>query len=386
MRGVPTLLLGALTFLAPFSIDVSLAGLPTIAAAIHAPGGLMQWTLSAFVLATGTGQFLWGPFSDRYGRRPTILIGLALYVASGIACALASDIVVLVALRFVQGLGACAGSVCAFAIIQDLALPPEQRASRQAQITAVNNIGPLAAPIAGVAVLSVLGWRSLYAIPAMLGALLFVTIAAALPETSPLTPGTPLERYRRVFALPRTLGIAAMIFALFGGYFAMIAGSPFALVAQLHVARATFAVAFAIEAAAGLLGSFAASRLAFRFAPEQLLAAAIALALAAGIANGIAGWWFPAPLTFVVTMSFYAFAFGVAVPSAFALTLADSGPDAGVASGVLLAGISLGGAAGSALSGVLPLVPTAAIGSVVVIAACAAALSYLRSGRPNGAP
>ena len=127
------------------------------------------------------------------------------------------------------------------------------------------------------------------------------------------------------------------------------------------------------------MGSFSASRLAFRFDPEHLLRAAILIALAAGIANGIAGIAFPGPAAFIVTMAAYAFAFGIALPSTVSLLLAEAGPDAGVASGVLLAGLSLGGAAGSAVSGALPLAPTAAIGCVVAGAACAAAIAY---GRP----
>ena len=373
---VPTVLLGALTFLAPFSIDVSLPGLPAIAATIHAPGGLMQWTLSAFVFATGAGQLVWGPFSDRYGRRPTVLIGLALFVASAFACAIVTDVGVLIALRFVQGIGACAGSVCAFAIVQDLTLAPAVRASRQAMISSISSIGPLAAPIAGVAILTALGWRSLYAIPAALGAALLIVVILRLPETAPLTPGTPFERYRRVLALPRTAGFTAMIFALFGGYFAMISGSPFALVAQLHLSTVAFAGAFALEAGSSLLGSFITSRLAFRFDSATLLRASLAIALAAGVVNGITGNWFPSPAAFILTMSVYAFAFGIALPSAFSLALALAGPDAGVASGVLLAGLSLGGAAASAVSGALPFAPTMAIGCVVVAAACAAVIAY----------
>jgi DHA1 family bicyclomycin/chloramphenicol resistance-like MFS transporter len=380
-RDVSALLLGALSFIAPFSIDVSLPGLPAIGAAIGAPGGLMQWTLAAYVLATGFGLLFWGPFADRFGRRPTILIGLALYAASALACAVTSTVAILIGLRFLQGLGSCAGSVCAFAIVHDLAHAPAERASRQATITAVTNIGPLAAPIAGVAILTWLGWRFLYAIPGLAGIALFAAVVAWVPETAPFSAGAPLERFRRVFALPRTLALTATIFALFGGYFAMISGSPFALVAQLHLSTAAFAGAFAIEAASALLGSFASSRLAFRFSPETLLAAAIALALAAGCANGVAGTWLPSPATFIITMSFYAFAFGVALPSAIALTLADAGPDAGVASGVLLAGLSLGGAAGSALGGAVPGLPTAGIGAVVAAAAWASALAYALSRR-----
>jgi len=384
-RAVPTFLLGVLTFLAPFSVDVSLGGLPSIAAAIHAPGGVMQWTLSAFVFATGIGQLFWGPFSDRYGRRPTLLTGVGLFAASGFACALARDVDVLIALRFVQGLGACAGSVGAFAIVQDLGLPPAERASRQALLSSANNIGPLIAPLVGVGILTTLGWRPLYAIPALAGAIALVVTAVVLPETAPRTLGKTVERYRRVFALPRTAGLTVMVFAFFGGYFAMISGSPFALVRELHLSLGGFAAAFATEAASALIGSFAASRLARRFYAERLLAAAVAIALAAGIANGIAGIAAPSAAAFIATMSLYAFAFGIAVPSALTLALAESGPDAGVTSGVLLAGMSFGGAAGSALSGALPLAPTAAIGGVVAGGACAAAIAY-RSSRVATAP
>jgi DHA1 family bicyclomycin/chloramphenicol resistance-like MFS transporter len=381
---VSTLLLGGLVFLAPFSIDVSLAGLPSIAAALHAPGGLMQWTLSAFVLATGGGQLVWGPVSDRFGRRPVILIGLAIYVIAAFACAVVSNVGVLIALRFVQGLGSCAGSVCAYAVIQDLMLPPRERASRQALLSAINNVGPLAAPIAGVWILSTLGWRPLYAIPAMLGAIVLVAVALLLPETSPKTPGAAFERYLRVLALPRTLAFAVMIFALFAGYFAMISGSPFVLVAQLHVSTTAFAIAFAIEAASGLVGSFVASRLAKTTSSERLLAVSLVVALAAAAANGAAGVWAPSPLAFILTMSLYAFAFGVALPSAYTLALADAGSDAGVASGLLGAGLSLGGAAGSAISGVLPFVASVSTGIVVTCGGFAAMVCYRASLRVRG--
>ena len=378
---VSTLLLGGLVFLAPFSIDVSLPGLPSIAAALRAPGGLMQWTLSAFVLATGGAQLVWGPVSDRLGRRPVILIGLALYVIAAFACADVSNVGLLIALRFVQGLGSCAGSVCAYAVIQDLMLPPPERASRQALLSAINNVGPLAAPIAGVWILSALGWRPLYAIPAVLGAIVLVAVAVLLPETAPKTPGAAFERYLRVFALPRTFAFAVMIFALFSGYFAMISGSPFVFVAQLHVSTTAFAIAFATEAAAALVGSFVASRLAKTVSSERLLAGALAIALVAALANGAAGNWAPSPLAFILTMSLYAFAFGIALPSAFTLALADAGPDAGVASGVLGAGLSLGGAAGSAISGVLPFAASMSTGIVVTCAGCAAVLCYRASLR-----
>jgi DHA1 family bicyclomycin/chloramphenicol resistance-like MFS transporter len=381
VRDVSTLLLGALAFLAPFAVDVSLPGLPEIATAMRAPGGLVQWTLSAYVFATGLGQLAWGPISDTYGRRPVVLIGLAMYVVSAFACAAVHDVTTLIVLRFVQGIGACAGLSCAAAIVQDLPLPEHERVSRLAKIESVINVGPLVAPVAGVAVLAAFGWRALYVAPAILGVLAFIAIVVLLWETAERTTSSPLERYRRVLALPRTIPYGLTVFMLFAGYFAMIGGSSFALVDQLHLTTTAFAGAFTLEALCALIGSFAASRLAHRIDPGPLLGVAIGIAIAAGIANGVTGIAFISPVAFVATMSVYALAFGVALPSAFALVLAESGPDAGVAAGVIGAMLSFGGAAGNALSGALPFAPTVAIGGVTAAAACAAALSYLASRR-----
>jgi DHA1 family bicyclomycin/chloramphenicol resistance-like MFS transporter len=381
---VSALLLGALAFLSPFSIDVSLPGLPAIAATIGAHGGIMQWTLAAYVLATGSAQLCWGPLADRYGRRPVVIVGLALYAAAGLACAAVTNVGALVALRFVQGVGSCAGSVCAFAIVHDLALAPSDRAARQATISAINNIGPLAAPVAGVAILTWLGWRALYAVPALLGALLLAFVVLRLPETGTRSAGSVGARYRRVLRLPRTVLLAATTFALFAGYFAMISGSPFVLVAQARVSTVVFAAAFATEAASALFGSFAANRLARRVPSETLLAAALALALGAALLNAAAGILAPSPPAFVATMSLYAFAFGVALPSIFALALARAGTDAGVASGLIGAALSLGGAAGSALGGSLPFAPSSATGAVVAAGAALAALCYALSRRALG--
>ncbi len=383
-RDVSTLLLGALAFLAPFAVDVSLPGLPEISAAVHAPGGLMQWTLSAYVLATGVGQLMWGPISDRFGRRPVILIGLVLYAGSAFGCALTTDVTALILLRFVQGIGACAGLVCATAIIQDLPLTTAVRVARQATIGVVVNVGPLVAPVAGVAILATFGWRTLYAVPALLGLIVFVCIVFLLPETAERTASTVLERYRRALAYPRTIPFALTIFAVFAGYFAMIGGSSFALVEQLHLTTTQFAAAFTLEALCALTGSFITSRLAQRFAPQSLFAASIALVVAAGVANGITGVIDAGPAAFIATMSVYALAFGIALPAAFSLALADAGNDAGVTSGILGAALSFGGAVGGTISGALPFAPTIRIGIVVAIAACAA--GYLHRTAPRGSP
>src|ERR1019366_8888686 len=123
--------------------------------------------LSAFILAFGVGQLVLGPLSDRYGRRPVLIWGLALYALTGIACTLVADARVLVALRLLQGLGACAGTVCARAIAQDLSTDRAGATFRQSVLASVNSFAPVIAPLLGAVVLATLGWRSLYGVLAV---------------------------------------------------------------------------------------------------------------------------------------------------------------------------------------------------------------------------
>jgi len=130
------LLLGALTALPPLSIDASLPAFPATARAFAVAPGALGATLGAFMIAFALGQLIWGPLSDQYGRRPTILIGLALYACAGFACAFARDAPELIAARFAQGLTACASTVGARAMIRDIFTERRQAAQMQGYVAA----------------------------------------------------------------------------------------------------------------------------------------------------------------------------------------------------------------------------------------------------------
>lgn len=372
-------LLGALTFLAPLSIDISLPGLPAVARALAAPPAEMQWTLSAFILMFGVGQLVLGPASDRYGRRPVLLAALAIFALAAVACAEAGGVRTLIALRLLQGFTACAGTVCAFATVQDLWPGRTASAPRQAVLSGINNLAPIVAPLIGAALLLTFGWRSLYGVLAVAGALLFVAVLLWLPETASRTASGLGARYRRVLALPRTARLAALVFTMFGGYFAMISGSPFVLVTQMRLGPAEFAAAFAINAVTALAGSVGAGVASVRWGPERVLAGGVGIVLAAGLANALAGAFAAGPLSFVATMSLYALGFGAAIPGAYAAALAHSGADSGVASGILGAALAIGGACGSALAGALGLEPSLGVGLTAAGSAALAAGFYAAS-------
>ncbi len=362
--------------LPPLSIDVSLPGLPLIAGALRASGSAMQASLSLFILAFGVGQLVVGPLSDRYGRRPVLLFGLALFTLAGVACTFATTVPVLLFARFAQGLGACAGTVVGRAVIQDVSRERTHAAALQAYVTTLNSLAPMLAPLLGVAILTVAGWRWLYGILIAIGVALFATVLRRLPETAPRGSGDVRSAYRRAFALPRTVPLAVFSACAFGAYFALISGSPFVLVTQMHLPRGLYAVAFGLNALAALCGSLGTGRLAARIGAERVFAFGVLLLACGGAAALVVDVFIPGPVAFVATFATVAFAFGIAAPSAFAAALADAGPDAGLTAGVLGAAQMLGGAAGSAAAGAIPLPPAAAVGTMAALLAGAAAAAY----------
>jgi DHA1 family bicyclomycin/chloramphenicol resistance-like MFS transporter len=369
-------MLGTLTMLPPLSIDVSLPGLPTIAAALNAPPALLPWTLSAFVLAFGLGQLILGPLSDRIGRRPVLIGGMIVFTLAGLGCALVSDVRVLIALRLIQGFGACAGTVCARAVAQDISNDRAGATFRQAVLSAVNSIAPVIAPLIGAAILVTLGWRSLYGVLAVIGVGLVLMVTFFLPETSPRVSGAIATAYARVLRLPRTIGLAILVSMSFFGYFALITGSPFALINQLHVDSTQFALAFAVNATTFLIGAALAGRLAHSIDPERVIAIGAALSLIAGLSAWGVDTFAPSIAGFVATWALYALGSAFVFPGSFAAVLSASRADAGLAAGLLGCLQMIAGAAGSALSGVLPGLPTEELGILALAGGALAAIGY----------
>jgi len=372
-------MLGTLTTLPPLSIDISLPGLPQIAHALGAPPALLQWTLSAFVFAFGIGQLVLGPLSDRYGRRPVLIGGLALYTLAGFGCTFAGDARLLIALRLLQGFGACAGTVCARAIAQDLSSDRAGATFRQSILSAVNGLAPVIAPLLGAAILLTLGWRQLYGLLTVVGFLLVVMVVVALPETSPRDASELLAAYRRVLQLPRTIGLAILVGASFFGYFALITGSSFALIEQLHITATQFAFAFAINASSFIVVAALSGWLARKVDPEILLATGAGITLLAAVLTWSVDTFVPSVGAFVATWTLYGVGIAFALPGSMAALLVAARRDAGLAAGLLGAAQMLGGAAGSTVNGALPFIATSSLGIVALIGGIGGAAGYLLS-------
>eukprot|EP01035_Chromulina_nebulosa_P002805 gene2805-3829_t len=175
------IVLGLLTTIGPFAIDMYLPALPAIGHALGADPHAMQASLMAFFIAVGAGQLVAGPLSDMFGRRRPMVAGLVLFMLASIGCALAPDVGVLIALRFLQGLGACACMVTPRAVVRDLYTGPEA-ARMMSLLLMVYSVSPILAPLVGSFVAGSVGWHAVFGVVAALGLAGLAMLMAFLPQ------------------------------------------------------------------------------------------------------------------------------------------------------------------------------------------------------------
>jgi DHA1 family bicyclomycin/chloramphenicol resistance-like MFS transporter len=286
----------------------------------------MQWTVSLYIFGLAVGQLVYGPISDRFGRRPALMGGLALYTIAGLAAALAPGTHALIAARFFQAVGGCAGMVLGRAIVRDTA-PPRGAARRLALMNLMVTLGPGAAPIVGGAMASTLGWRSIFFVLAALGLANALFAWRLLPETGPTgasVKASALARdYRRLIGSPAFLGYAIGGGCATTSMYAFIACAPFVFGEQLHRSPHEIGIYIAILVSGVWLGSFLMSRLIVTMPMGRLLIGANAM-------SGVAAFTFlGAALTAhlsvaLVVGAMFVFTLGVGIASPAALTQAIS--------------------------------------------------------------
>jgi DHA1 family bicyclomycin/chloramphenicol resistance-like MFS transporter len=283
------LLLSGIAALPPIAVDMCLPALTVIGADLAAPAEQTGQTLSLFLAGYALSQLVFGPASDRFGRRPALLIGCVLFAVGAAGAASAGSIGGLLAWRVVQGIGAGAGSVMAIAVVRDVFEGAAARATLS-YVSAVVNAAPLVGPTVGSLVLSVAGWRPLFAVQAAVGAVLLAAIAAGFAESLPrervraLSVARLLHGYGAVLRHRRACGHALVGALSFGALFAYVAGSPFVFIPLLG--PVLFGLSFAATALGTVLGALLSGRLAGRgVSPARLvpLGLAVTLLLHAGL-------------------------------------------------------------------------------------------------------
>jgi DHA1 family bicyclomycin/chloramphenicol resistance-like MFS transporter len=307
------MLLGALTAIPPLSIDLYLASLPAIAKSYGAPPGAAQITIASFLAGLAVGQMIYGPASDRWGRRGSMLAGAALYLVGSVACALAPSLTLLIVARFVQALGGCAGAVIGRAVVRDR-FDHRNSARVLSMLMLVSGLAPIIAPIMGSLLARFVAWRVLFWIMSVFAALLLVWAFFGLEESRssetaaharsehPFRAYLALLRSRTLmgFTLAQGLNAAAL--------FAYISAAPGLLIAFYGVPTfPNFGLIFCLNGC-GLIGmSQVNARLLRYYTPEQIIAGArpvtvaCAVALAGAALTGVGGiWGVLVPLFFVV--------------------------------------------------------------------------------------
>lgn len=378
------LLLGGLTALGPLAIDMYLPSLPAIGADLLAPSAEIQSTVAAFLAGMAIGQLFYGPASDRFGRKPPILLGLAIFVAASAGCALAASGEMLVALRFVQALGACAGAVVARAVIRDT-FDHTETARMLSLMTLIMGLAPIFAPLLGGLLLTVGGWRSLFWVMAGAGALLALAVALRMQESRSAETAAharaehPLRAYASLLSQRRLVGYAAAG-ALNGAVlFTYIGSSPELLIGTYGISPRAFGWVFGINAVAVIGASQLNRRLLRRWTPDAVLGRAsqfgvlAALLLAAAAVTGIGERWSVLPLLFLVLGSY-----GLMQGNTMAGALSIDPRRAGSISALLGAFAFATGAVGAGLAGALH-DGTARPMALVILAAMCGSAAALRA-------
>lgn len=335
------LVLGLLTAIGPFSIDMYLPGFGDIAASLGTTTAMVTLSLSSFFIGVSMGQLLYGPLLDRYGRKKPLYGGLIVYIVATVLCMQAKDIHVLIVLRFFQAVGCCGAQVASYAMVRDL-FGAKESAKVFSLLLLVLGASPLIAPTAGGYIVSVWSWRIVFLVLLILGVIITVLTVVVLPES--YQPDKqfslkPLPILRNFLAVLRVKQFVVYVFVqafAFAGLLAYVAGSPMLFMDYFHLNKRTYGWVFAFLAVAFIvLGQFN-TLLLQRFKNEQIIRVALPLQVIFAVlflVGTIAGWY---GLELTI---FFLFAFltclGFTFPNATALALAPFSRNAGSASALL---------------------------------------------------
>jgi len=334
-------LLGSLCVVTPFAIDMYLPAFATIAAEFHSTTAQISLSLSTYFVGFAMGQMLYGPLLDRYGRKRPLYVGLAAYILCSLGCALAPNLKMLIALRFLEALGGCVAQVGAIAMVRDF-FHVKESAKVFSLLFLMIGTSPLLAPTIGSAIVAGLGWRWIFGVLASMAFVILILVFTMLPEghqpdhSVSLRPGPILNGFWTIIRNPQFLTYTLAGAFSFAGLFAFVAGSPIIFMDGYHMGTRAFGIVFAVLVMGFIGGNQLNVFLLRKFTSQQIFLSALILQVAIGTLFfiGVQNHILDLNATMVLFFVFLS-CIGLTYPNGAAIGLAPFSRDAGRASALL---------------------------------------------------
>jgi DHA1 family bicyclomycin/chloramphenicol resistance-like MFS transporter len=378
-------LLGALTTIAPFSIDMYLPGFPAIAKDLGVTVSQVSLSLSGFFIGISAGQLLYGPLMDRFGRKPPLYIALLIYIVTSLLCAFATSLDFLVAVRFAQAIGACAATVAANAMVRDL-FPVEENAKVFSMLMLILGVSPILAPTIGSYITASLGWQAVFIILTVITAIILIAIFFGLPESSKadpdysLKPAAITKSYLSVLREPVFYTYTFTGAIAFAGLFTYLSGSPYVFMELYKVSEKEYGWIFALLAGGLILASQINRFLLKKYKSQQIVVGALIVKTITGMVLMIMATNGLLTLPLILVLLFiYLSCLGYILPNSSALAMSPFTKGAGSAS-ALMGAIQMG--IGACVSTVVSMIQSGSLMPMaIVMSACSiVALLVLLTG------
>ncbi|SHL40492.1 multidrug effflux MFS transporter [Flavobacterium chilense] len=341
------LILGSLTALGPFSIDMYLPGFSGIAKDLNTTVAKVSMSLSSYFIGISAGQLLYGPLLDRFGRKKPLFLGLLVYILASLGCVYVADIDSFILLRFIQAIGSCAATVASVAMVRDL-FPVKDIPKVFSLLMLVLGLSPMLAPTIGGYVTEDYGWHTVFLILMFMGIAILIASQIGLPnsykpDTSiSLKPKPIIENFLKVLKEPQFFTYAFTGSIAFSGLFTYVAASPIIFMDIYHVDAKTYGWIFAFMSVSFIGSSQLNSVLLKKFSSEQMIFAALISQSVISIVflvlslNNLLGLYETIGMLFL-----FLGCLGISNPNTAGLTMAPFAKNAGSAS-ALMGAIQLG--------------------------------------------
>lgn len=327
-----------MTAVGPVSIDMYLPGFPVIEAEFHQRG--VEVTMAAFIIGISIGQLFYGPISDRFGRKPPLYVGFAVYMLGALGCALAVNMTMLTVMRVVQALGGCAGLVIGRAIVRDRC-EPHEAARAFTTLTMIVALGPVLAPAVGGFIVAHFGWRATFVVQVALALTLMLTMHRVLSESHvtrdhTVSFGDILRNYGRLSRDRRFMALSLLLGFSMASMFCYVTGAPKVITQNYGLSAQQFGALIGLNGLAFMSASMLNMRALRTLTPSQVVARYVWAPPLVGVVLLILSLLFELPLWAVVSLQLLFFVtVGRVSPNVSALALAPHGRSAGTASALM---------------------------------------------------